>query len=55
VGERLNTHLPDLLAEGGRAVVESAAGSPLRIDSLERLRRRRYGGTDVSFYGRASR
>lgn len=55
VGMLLNTHLPGLLAEDGRAVVESGAGSPLRIDSLERLRRRRYGGTDVSFYGRMSR
>jgi 16S rRNA (guanine966-N2)-methyltransferase len=55
VGERLNTHLPGLLTEGGRAVVESSAGSPLHIDSLERLRQRRYGGTDVSFYGRMSR
>ena len=55
VGERLNTHLPGLLTEGGRAVVESGAGSPLQVDSLERLRQRRYGGTDVSFYGRMSR
>ncbi len=53
VGPELDTHLPSLLAEGGRAVVESGAGRPLRLDSLERLRQRRYGGTDVSFYGRA--
>lgn len=53
VGRELDTHLPLLLAEGGRAVVESGAGRPLRIDSLERLRQRRYGGTDVSFYGRS--
>jgi 16S rRNA (guanine966-N2)-methyltransferase len=52
VGQELNTHLPCLLAEGGRAIVESAARRPLRIDSLEALRQRRYGGTDVSFYGR---
>lgn len=51
VGQELNTHLPRLLAEGGRAIVESAARRPLRIDSLEQLRQRRYGGTDVSFYG----
>jgi 16S rRNA (guanine966-N2)-methyltransferase len=51
VGQELNTHLPRLLAEGGRAVVESAARRPLRIDSLEPLRQRRYGATDVSFYG----
>jgi 16S rRNA (guanine966-N2)-methyltransferase len=50
VGQELNTHLPFLLAEGGRAVVESGAGRPLRIESLECLRQRRYGGTDVSFY-----
>jgi 16S rRNA (guanine966-N2)-methyltransferase len=52
VGQELNTHLPRLLAEGGRAIVESAARRPLRVDSLEPLRQRRYGGTDVSFYGR---
>jgi len=50
VGRELDTHLPGLLDEGGRAVVESGAGRPLRIDSLERIRQRRYGGTDVSFY-----
>lgn len=55
VGEQLNTHLSGLLAEDGRAVVESGAGSPLRIDSLERLRQRRYGAADVSIYGRAGR
>jgi 16S rRNA (guanine966-N2)-methyltransferase len=53
VGQELNTHLPRLLEEGGRAIVESGAGSPLRIDSLERLRQRRYGAADVSFYGEA--
>ena len=51
VGQELNAHLPQLLKEGGRAIVESAARRPLRIDSLEPLRQRRYGGTDVSFYG----
>jgi 16S rRNA (guanine966-N2)-methyltransferase len=51
VGQELNTHLPRLLVEGGRAIVESGAGRPLRLESLERLRQRRYGGTDVSFYG----
>jgi 16S rRNA (guanine966-N2)-methyltransferase len=54
VGQELNSHLPRLLAEGGRAIVESGAGRPLPIDSLERVRRRRYGGTDVSFYARAT-
>lgn len=51
VGQELDTHLPRLLAGGGRAIVESAARRPLRVDSLERLRQRRYGATDVSFYG----
>ncbi len=52
VGSELNTYLPRLLVQGGRAVVESGAGSPLRLDSLERLRQRRYGAAEVSFYGR---
>jgi 16S rRNA (guanine966-N2)-methyltransferase len=51
VGQELDTQLPRLLDEGGRAVVESGARGPLRVESLERLRQRRYGGTDVSFYG----
>jgi 16S rRNA (guanine(966)-N(2))-methyltransferase RsmD len=50
VGREIDTYLPGLLAERGRAIVESGAGRPLAIASLERLRRRRYGGTDVSFY-----
>ena len=54
VGQELNTHLPRLLAEGGRAIVESGARRPLRIDSLEPLRQRRYGAADVSFYGEPS-
>jgi len=55
VAQELNTHLPRLLALGGRAIVESGAGRPLRLDSLERLRQRRYGAADVSFYGNADR
>jgi 16S rRNA (guanine966-N2)-methyltransferase len=51
VGQALDTHLPRVLADGGRAVIESGAGRPLRIESLGRLRQRRYGATDVSFYG----
>jgi 16S rRNA (guanine966-N2)-methyltransferase len=51
VGKELDTHLPGLLAAGGRAVVESPARGPLRIESLPRLRQRRYGAADVSFYG----
>jgi 16S rRNA (guanine966-N2)-methyltransferase len=54
VGPELDTHLPRLLAPGGRAVVESAARSPVRIASLERLRQRRYGAADVSFYSHES-
>jgi 16S rRNA (guanine966-N2)-methyltransferase len=50
VGQALDTHLPRLLAASGRAVVESGARRPLQIGSLERLRQRRYGATDVSFY-----
>jgi 16S rRNA (guanine966-N2)-methyltransferase len=53
VGQELNTHLPRLLVQGGRVVVESGARRPLRIDSLEPLRERRYGAADVSFYGRS--
>jgi 16S rRNA (guanine966-N2)-methyltransferase len=53
VGQQLNTHLPRLLGEGGRAIVESGARRPLRVESLEPLRRRRYGSTDVTIYGRA--
>ncbi len=51
VGQELNTHLPRLLGTGGRAIVESGARRPLRINSLESLRQRRYGAADVSFYG----
>ena len=53
VGQELDTHLPRLLGDGGRAIVESGAGRPLRIDSLPRLRQRRYGAADVSIYGSA--
>lgn len=54
VAQDLNTHLPHLLAEGGRAVVESGARRPLAIDSLEPLRQRRYGAADVTIYGALS-
>jgi 16S rRNA (guanine(966)-N(2))-methyltransferase RsmD len=53
VVEDLNTHLPRLLVPAGRAVVESGAGRPLRIDSLARVRQRRYGAADVSIYQRS--
>jgi 16S rRNA (guanine966-N2)-methyltransferase len=51
VGREIDTHLPGLLESGGRAVVESGARRPLRIESLPRLRQRRYGAADVSIYG----
>jgi 16S rRNA (guanine(966)-N(2))-methyltransferase RsmD len=50
VATDLNQHLPQLLAESGRAVVESGARRPLRIESLEPLRQRRYGAADVTIY-----
>jgi 16S rRNA (guanine966-N2)-methyltransferase len=53
VAQDLNIHLPQLLAEGGRAVIESGARRPLRIDSLEPLRQRRYGAADVTIYAEA--
>ena len=53
VAPDLNSRLSELLAPGGRAVIESGARRPLRIDSLERLRQRRYGAADVSIYGEA--
>jgi 16S rRNA (guanine966-N2)-methyltransferase len=53
VAQDLDTHLPRLLASGGRAIVESGAGKPLRLESLEPLRQRRYGAADVSIYGEA--
>jgi 16S rRNA (guanine966-N2)-methyltransferase len=46
----LVSHLPGSLAPEGRAIVESGARRPLTIDSLERLRQRRYGAADVSIY-----
>jgi 16S rRNA (guanine(966)-N(2))-methyltransferase RsmD len=51
VGRELDSQLPRLLEEGGRVVVESGARGPLRVESLRRLRQRRYGAADVSFYG----
>jgi 16S rRNA (guanine966-N2)-methyltransferase len=51
VAQDLNSHFPALLAPGGRAVIESGARRPLQISSLEPLRQRRYGATDVSIYG----
>jgi 16S rRNA (guanine(966)-N(2))-methyltransferase RsmD len=54
VSSDLNTHLPELLAPEGRAVIESGARRPLRIDSLEPLRQRRYGAADVTIYAEAS-
>jgi len=53
VAQDLNTHLPQLLTEGGRAVVESGARRPLQVETLEPLRRRRYGAADVTIYAEA--
>jgi 16S rRNA (guanine966-N2)-methyltransferase len=53
VTQTLDTHLPQLLADDGRAVVESGARRPLRVESLEPLRQRRYGAADVTIYGAA--
>jgi 16S rRNA (guanine(966)-N(2))-methyltransferase RsmD len=53
VGQELDTHLPRLLSDGGRAIIESGAGRPLRVESLPPLRQRRYGAADVSIYGSA--
>ncbi len=50
VEQQLETHMPGLLERDGRAIVESGARRPLRLDSLERLRQRRYGAADVAFY-----
>ncbi len=50
VSRDLNEHLPALLAADGRAIVESGARRPLRIESLEPLRQRRYGAADVTIY-----
>jgi 16S rRNA (guanine966-N2)-methyltransferase len=50
VANELDTHLPELLAESGRAVIESGARRPLRVESLEPLRQRRYGAADVTIY-----
>jgi len=54
VSRHLSQHLPLLLAPNGRAVIESGARRPLRIDSLEPLRQRRYGAADVTIYREAA-
>jgi 16S rRNA (guanine966-N2)-methyltransferase len=51
LGPEIDKHLPRLLAEGGRVIVESSAARPLALESLPRLRERRYGGTLVAFHG----
>lgn len=53
VGPKLDSHLAGLLAPEGRLVIESSARRPLEITSLALVRRRRYGATDVAFYGRS--
>ena len=52
LGQQLDSNLPALLSDEGRLVVESAARSPLEITSLELLRHKRYGATDIAFYGK---
>lgn len=49
IASTLDQHLPELLAPGGRVIVESPARSPLRLASLTPVRERRYGGTHVAF------
>jgi 16S rRNA (guanine966-N2)-methyltransferase len=51
LGPDIDKHLPRLLAKGGRVIVESSASRPLALESLPRLRERRYGGTLVVFHG----
>jgi 16S rRNA (guanine966-N2)-methyltransferase len=51
VGQLLDSHLSRLLGVGSRVIVESGARRPLKLESLPRLRQRRYGVADVSFYG----
>jgi 16S rRNA (guanine966-N2)-methyltransferase len=55
VSQVLDRNLPSLLADDGRAVIESGARRPLRIQSLEPLRQRRYGAADVTVYARPGR
>ncbi len=50
VARDLDANLPALLADGARAIVESGARRPLRLEGLELLRQRRYGAADVSIY-----
>jgi len=50
VGPEIDSRLGRVLGSGARVVVESAARRPLRLGSLEAVRDRRYGGTQVTFY-----
>ena len=50
VGPEIDSRLGRVLSKGARVVVESAARRPLRLESLEAVRDRRYGGTQVTFY-----
>jgi 16S rRNA (guanine(966)-N(2))-methyltransferase RsmD len=54
VGKELDSHLPRLLAGGGRVIVESSARHPLAVESLDCVRRRRYGAAEIAFYGERS-
>lgn len=53
LGPELDSRLPTLLSPEGRVIVESPSRRPLRLEALESLRERRYGGTEVVFYGLA--
>jgi 16S rRNA (guanine966-N2)-methyltransferase len=55
VSRILDQHLPGLLADDGRAVIECGARRPVRIGSLEPLRQRRYGAADVTIYARSGK
>ncbi len=46
---RLDSVLPEMLAPGGRVVVECAVRQPLELPALEVIRERRYGKTLVTF------
>jgi 16S rRNA (guanine966-N2)-methyltransferase len=50
VAEALDPAIAAILAPGGRVVVESEAGRPLELPSLEVVRERRYGRTLVTFH-----
>jgi 16S rRNA (guanine966-N2)-methyltransferase len=50
VAAALDPAIASVLAPGGRVVVESEAGRPLKLPSLEVVRERRYGRSLVTFH-----